>query len=308
MSKAMKLLKSAKAENPVTEEATTEVKKDVALTETTTEEAKTGEIVDDALLNRSLSVDNLKADQLVTRFNELNENENLNFFEIAGLLWRINNDGIWQNAELGYNYNSFKDFVDAGELDVSYRNALRQAEMYKGMVNLGITYDQVKKVGGWTKCYTLVSSKILTPDTVLEWIDLAAGMSKADLEAALKQKQAQLAGNVEPMDGEGGEGSGGDGGATQNETTTLKFALHADQLETVNEAIDQAKIKSDTTVNSVALEYICVDYLSGNLGTKDQPTPQQDKTLEEILKEHDITDAVAAFEKAFPNVKLKVEL
>jgi hypothetical protein len=52
------------------------------------------------------------------------------------------------------------------------------------------------------------------------------------------------------------------GGSTATHVKTFKF--HDDQIKTVDAAIEKAKQSSNTPDDSVALEYICLDYMGGS--------------------------------------------
>src|SRR5260370_7282892 len=46
-------------------------------------------------------------------------------------------------------------------------------------------------------------------------------------------------------------------------THVKTFKFHDDQAKTINAAIEKAKATSGTSVNSAALEFICLDYMDG---------------------------------------------
>ena len=51
------------------------------------------------------------------------------------------------------------------------------------------------------------------------------------------------------------------GGTTTTHIKTFKF--HDDQVKTIDAAIEKAKATSGTSVDSAALELICLDYVGG---------------------------------------------
>ncbi len=53
------------------------------------------------------------------------------------------------------------------------------------------------------------------------------------------------------------------GKGTAPDVTFMGFRLHADQRETVEEALERAKKEAETTDESVALEYAAAQYLAG---------------------------------------------
>jgi hypothetical protein len=80
------------------------------------------------------------------------------------------------------------------------------------------------------------------------------------------------------------------------EVTVKTFKVHADQKKTIDAALDKAKKASGTTVDTVALEFICLDYLAGG----------ETKPLDKQLAGLDLEKAIAVFEKAFPQTSLEV--
>ncbi len=51
-------------------------------------------------------------------------------------------------------------------------------------------------------------------------------------------------------------------GPTASKRKTLTFKPHDDQFQTIKAALDKCKQESGTKHDTVALEYICLDYLS----------------------------------------------
>ncbi len=94
---------------------------------------------------------------------------------------------------------------------------------------------------------------------------------------------------------------------------SLHLNLHADQLETVQMALEVCKEKSNTDYDSVAIDYICADHLSGS-GVPGETKPA---TLQDLfrgtLKKHgdDESAAVATiiseFQAAFPKWTIHAE-
>ena len=77
--------------------------------------------------------------------------------------------------------------------------------------------------------------------------------------------------------------------------TTKTFKVHEDQKATIEAALTKAKEQSGTTVDTVALEYVCIDFMGG-------------QTLKQKLQKMGIEAALKALEEAFPNAKIEVEL
>lgn len=81
-------------------------------------------------------------------------------------------------------------------------------------------------------------------------------------------EQTELWGEVKPGRNVPSEGSGS-GQGSREKVTFVTFALYEDQLRTVIEAIEHAKVKGHTTVKSHALSLIALDYLTSNLTRED---------------------------------------
>ena len=77
--------------------------------------------------------------------------------------------------------------------------------------------------------------------------------------------------------------------------TTKTFKVHEDQKATIEAAIDKAKAAANTTVDTVALELICMDYAAA-------------PTMVQRLKQMGIEAALKALEDAYPTAKIEVEL
>ena len=81
-----------------------------------------------------------------------------------------------------------------------------------------------------------------------------------------------------------------------SKTVTAKtFKVHEDQKATIEAAVSKAKEQGSTQSDSVALEYICSDFLGS-------------QTIPQKLKSMGIEAALGALEKAFPNAKIEVEI
>lgn len=91
---------------------------------------------------------------------------------------------------------------------------------------------------------------------------------------------------------------------------TKTFKLNPDQKETIEAAIEKAKEKSNTTVDTVALEYVCLEYLSNKQLSLDQQIGRLDgyslqKLIVTLFKDVGFTAALTAVARAFPAVTVK---
>ena len=102
--------------------------------------------------------------------------------------------------------------------------------------------------------------------------------------------------------------------------TTMSFKVHSDQKATIDAAIEKAKEASGTSVGTVALEFICLDYMGGQ--TLDQRLAAagpvatgkiiakvfagNPESLAALMKELDIEAALNAIGTAAPYLNITV--
>ena len=77
--------------------------------------------------------------------------------------------------------------------------------------------------------------------------------------------------------------------------TTMSFKVHTDQKATIDAAIEKAKSQSGTAAGTVALEFICLDFMGG-------------ASLAERLKKAGPEAAFKAIEAAFPSYNVEVTM
>ena len=81
-----------------------------------------------------------------------------------------------------------------------------------------------------------------------------------------------------------------------SEVTVMTFKFHDDQKETIDEALNQAKKEGNTTVNSVAMEYVAAEYLAG---------PGKFGSQGENI--HELADMIPPMKAWFARVKVAAE-
>lgn len=154
-------------------------------------------------------------------------------FHLGGVFSRMANENWFMG------HSTFKACCEI-EFGVKYRKAAYLISIFRTINEKGIDYSDVSKVG-WTKLKELLP--VLTPKNAATWAKKATGMSTVALIEHVK-----AAGKGKPTE-------------EVPDVSTRTFKLHADQRVVVTAAIDDAKIKGGTDVDSVALELICQDYL-----------------------------------------------
>ena len=227
----------------------------------------------------SKEVENLTEGAAMNMARTLIEQGGLNDFKLGGVLSVIQANGWWQNG----GYGKFKDFIDT-ELNIPYRKAMYLIQIYVGLVESGVPWDEVA-VLGWTKLKELAS--VMSLSNYAEWVDKASKMTVLQLQEYLKVMKEQVAnGTLEEGDEE------------VVAVSTLTFKVHSDQKEVVKQALEAAKKAHKTEFDNVALEHIALTYISEGAGAL---------TLKDQLSLAGIDDAMDAFQAAFPSAKLSVE-
>jgi len=234
------------------------------------------------------TVENLKEKEARELVVSLCEGAEFTYFKLGGVL------SVIQANKWYAPYASFKDYVES-ERGLNYRTARYWIAIYNGIVESGVPWAKVKHLG-WTKLKEIV--QVLTVDNVDQWVALAEKQTTLQLIETVKKAQ-------NPDDDEGGEAK---------TVTTKTFKLHDDQRETIEAALAKCRKVANTDVDTVALEYICLDYLAGpgakGGGTASVPTLQQQfeaiVAANDGLLEASLTEIFAAFEKVFPTINLTV--
>ena len=140
-------------------------------------------------------------------------------------------------------------------------------------------WEKVKNIG-WTKLKDL--APVLTKENVDQWVPIAEQQTAIQLVETVKA--AVAANSPKALEDQ-----------TSKTVTTKTFKVHEDQKTTIEAAIDKAKAAANTTVDTVALELICMDYAAA-------------PTMVQRLKQMGIEAALKALEDAYPNAKIDVEL
>ena len=243
---------------------------------------------DDLIIDIVQTVENLKEKEARELVVQLCEGAEFTFFKLGGVLSVIQANGWYEP------YASFKDYVET-ERGINYRTARYWISIYNGIVESGVPWAKVKHLG-WTKLKEIVP--VLTLDNVDHWVALAEKQTTLQLIETVKK--AQLPEDMTEADG------------AAKTVTTKTFKVHDDQRATIEAALSKCREIAQTEVDTVALEYICLDYLNGFQG---KAAPAQDlKTLfAGILEKHDgdgeaaLGEIFKAFEQVFPKVNLTVE-
>ncbi|MGA8709217.1 MAG: hypothetical protein WB646_19780 [Steroidobacteraceae bacterium] len=78
------------------------------------------------------------------------------------------------------------------------------------------------------------------------------------------------------------------------------YHLHTDQIATIELGLKAARSELNTDYDSVALDAICMNYLSGG-------NVAEQWSLDSVLQKHSLEDVLMAMKKAFPEVMIATE-
>ena len=239
-------------------------------------EAKAGEVIgpgEDPIADIAAQIENLKEADAKALVTQLNESTEFSYFRLGGVLSVIQSNGWWAP------HPSFKDYVE-NEVGLAFRRVAYWISIYNGLVEAGIQFSKVKSLG-WSKLVVLVP--VLNQANADKWIATAQKQTALQLADTVKKAKATALPAPESED--------------VKTTATLTFKLHSDQKETVEAALAKAKAAASTQVATVALEFICLDYL----GTAPTKKPV------DMLKGLGLEGAVALFNEAFPDSPLQLD-
>ena len=193
----------------------------------------------DALSDLVHEIENLDQKHALAAIWGLAEQAEFTYFRLGGVLSVIQSNG-WYKP-----YASFHEFVES-EHGISYRKATYWVAIYNHLADSKVPWEKVKDLG-WTKLKEIAS--ILTPENVDEWVKIASDNKTLQLmEIVANHKKAGTPHAIEDQ--------------TSKVVTTLTFKVHEDQKAGIQMAIEKAKEAAGTTVNTVALESICMDYMA----------------------------------------------
>jgi hypothetical protein len=257
-----------------------------ATAETVKEKVKTKTKVksDDALVSISNEIENLSAEEAIAAVPGLLETADENYFRLGGVLSRISTGKLYESK----GHETFKTFVEA-EYGIQYRKAMYWLHIYDSLIESKVPWEKVKEIG-WTKLKDLAG--VLSPDNVDEWVKRAKESTTLQLQELIaKAKEGKLeTSGLKPVN------------AAKSDVTTVTVKVHKDQKDIIKQALEKAKKEANTEFDGVALEGICTNYLSGGNVTAKPPA------LADVMSKCSPEEAIAAFEKAFPEFQLIASL
>lgn len=253
---------------------TQETKPEVATTVAGKKSKATGNLIADT----AVEIENLTKPKALKEADALAGNIEANYFKLGGVLAVIK-ENTWFDG-----FESFGLYVYE-KFGFKERKADYLIGIYQSLVNNLIPWEKVGHLG-WTKLKDL--APILTLDNVDEWVDKASKLTVLELQATLNAKPATEA------------------GGTTNATDgieTMKFKFKADQKAVVETAIGKAKAELSTEFDTVAIESICANYVSG--GQLVNPSGGE-ITMAAVLEKFDLETLLTAVSEKYPEYDIKV--
>lgn len=289
MTTAAKLLKkSGKTKVKETLKEDTVAKK--TTTKKTTTKKTTAKADFDLIVKTSQEMEKLTKVKALELARKLVDEVDFNYFRLGGVMSAIQANDFWKGAQdsNGEVYDTFKSFM-GGEYGMNYRKGMYLIGIYNSLVEAEVEWDKVKDVG-WTKLKELHA--VLTKENVDEWVEKAMGMTTIQLIDYIKNL-----GSADPKSNKNKDDK-------SLKLTTITFKVHEDQKETIQSALDKAMTENKTDATSVALDYICMNFLEAKAGKK---KIVKQKTLLQLLKAGEEQEVFDVIGKAFPQYDISVD-
>ena len=262
------------------------------------EVAVIGDSCSDVLIEEmTKEIDSLKSgDQAVSMMGGLVRGQVQTWIQMGGVLQRMRDEG-WL-AGCGF----FEEMAEV-RFGIRKSTAYDLMAIYRTLRQVNLTRKDMQELG-LTKlrmlCRHAPSEKFSTEE-FSKRLENAKGMTTRKLADQLKKESPPN---------------------PANETKTLVFKPHPDQYENIRNALDKIKDQGDTDHDTVALDYICMEYLGGpalpmavhlraiglaeTLALLSEHDPKSDPEfiVVDYLKELGESKALGLLHKAFPDLEL----
>jgi len=242
----------------------------------------------DLLAQIAQEIGGLSAEDAINAVPTLLDGADENYFRLGGVLHAISVNKFYEKD----GFDNFRIFVET-KFGLQYRKAMYWIQIYDRLVESGVPWNKVKDVG-WTKLKDLAA--VLTVDNVDEWVNRAMSSTTLQLQEAIKKAQAgSLAtSGIQPVDDKEPE---------KSKVTTFTVKVHEDQKTIIKEAVEKARAEAKTDFDGVALEAICMAYMSGGVSTGGQPA-----SLKDTLTKYSPEDILTVMEEVFPQFEITAKL
>jgi hypothetical protein len=249
------------------------------------DKAEVAEPVSEDLISKTVAnIQAMDEQTTVMQLNSINDVSAFNSFVLGGLLAQVQANG-WFGSQ-----SNFKSWVES-DTDIGYRKAAYLTSIYRMLIESGVEWNQVE-ILGWTKLARLLP--ILTKENADQLVYVCKDMTVVQVAEFVKeqQKTGELVDVTEKK---------------PNEVSVISFKAHLDQKETIAAAIEKKQQESGTSVKTVALEFICLDYLSGPSKPTATAKPAQGTSLKSVMQSNDLVEVLRTLEEVFPNIEVSVK-
>jgi len=250
-------------------------KKTPAKTSAAAKAALSGEVLPPSELSDLVhDIENLVEKDAKEMASKLSDASDFMIFQLGGVLSVIQSNGWFAP------YANLKEYVEKAH-GILYRKAVYYIKIYNGLVESKVPWSDVKHLG-WTKLKELAD--LMTLDNYKEWVGIAEEQTTLQLIDTIDKHKKSAAGQLVL----------GDQASTT--VTTKTFKIHEDQKDIIEAALDKAKQDGGTSVDTVALTYICQEYVAGPVVM----------TLKQRMLKAGIEEALQAISDAYPTYEFNV--
>lgn len=271
--------KKKPAKKPAKKSAATATK-----AKTTAKKAPAKKAAVDLIQDVAHKVENLDMKKAIALVGQLMDDVNYNWFQIGGALSVIQSNSWFVEA----GYDNLKGLM-LDKYNLKYRKGIYLIEIYDNLIQAEVPYDKVKKVG-WTKLVEL--SRIIDNENVDAWVKVALDCNVPQLKEEIDKALAKASDGDKPDAPKKTD---------DNKVSTKSFKLHVDQREVVDSAVDKALKDTGSDAEAVAIEAICLSYISGGKKVKQ-------KTMKAQMKAAGWRKALEQFADIYPEIDLKVKV
>lgn len=241
--------------------------------------------VEDQITDTAHQIENLSPTEAISIAREMIEAGEYHNFKLGGLLVRISEEAV--------GYDNFESLLVAEFPSLKKRKAQYLMRIYTNLIAAEVAWGSVSHIG-WSKLKEI--AKVITKENAAEWIKKAEELTLIQLIEAVRQHTT----------GESTPGATDDGDGL----SSITFKVYPEQKETIKGALEKAKVEAGTEFDGVAIECICLSYLTGSQPTKVTPPKVESlpvaATFEEQVLEMGYAKALGVISEKYPELSIKV--
>lgn len=234
-------------------------------------------VVEDIFIEVTSKIESMDQAALEAHIPSLIESVDFTYFELGLALSKYSEEGWWKKDD----YASFRDSIE-DQFGLHYRKAMYLMNISNSLVEAEIPWVKVAGLG-WTKLKEIAD--ILTNENVDEWVEKIMGppiMTLLQLQDVVKAiKVGSLDADEPEID-------------LATSVTSISFKVHPDQKENIKAAVAKARGEAETEYDAVALDAICMNYMSGG--------NVKPKTLVSLFKAYKPEEVLEAFAVQWPEI------